>query len=223
MKRLFLSVIALSLLGCRDQRVLQPLLALPRPGTVVPPFEYSTPNGDRVQSTALGPTPTVLFLWSTHCPTSRHALTAFRELLRDYADRPVRIVLLSDDKSDSELALMPTVLADETQLAQVFQNLISNAIKFRGTEPPRIHVGARPENGKWLFSVSDNGIGIDGKFFERVFVIFQRLHTREQYDGTGMGLAICKKIVERHGGRIWVESKPGGGSVFHFTDRKSVV
>ena len=112
MKRLFLSVIALSLLGCRDQRVLQPLLALPRPGTVVPPFEYSTPNGDRVQSTALGPTPTVLFLWSTHCPTSRRALTAFRELLRDYADRPVRIVLLSDDKSDSELALMPTVLAD---------------------------------------------------------------------------------------------------------------
>ena len=112
---------------------------------------------------------------------------------------------------------MPAVLADETQLAQVFQNLISNAIKFRGPEAPRIHVGARYEHGKWVFSVRDNGIGIDTKFFDRVFVIFQRLHTREQYEGTGIGLAICKKIVERHGGRIWLEAGPGGGSVFHFT------
>ena len=112
---------------------------------------------------------------------------------------------------------MPVVLADETQLAQVFQNLIANAIKFRGAGPPRIHVGAQREGGRWTFSVSDNGIGIDTKFFERVFVIFQRLHSREKYEGTGMGLAICKKIVERHGGRIWVESNAGGGSVFHFT------
>jgi light-regulated signal transduction histidine kinase (bacteriophytochrome) len=112
---------------------------------------------------------------------------------------------------------LPTVLADETQLSQVFQNLIANALKFHGTEPPRIHIAAKPENGRWVFTVSDNGIGIDEKFYDRVFVIFQRLHTREQYEGTGIGLAVCAKIIERHGGRIWVESKPGQGSTFFFT------
>ncbi len=112
---------------------------------------------------------------------------------------------------------LPAVLADGTQLAQLFQNLIANALKFRSAEPPRIHIGAKPHNGRWTFSVSDNGIGIDEKFFERVFVIFQRLHTREQYEGTGIGLAVCAKIVERHGGRIWLESKPGLGSTFFFT------
>jgi PAS domain S-box-containing protein len=112
---------------------------------------------------------------------------------------------------------LPTVLADETQLGQVFQNLIANALKFRGAEPPRIHIGAQRENGRWTFSVSDNGIGIAGEFFERIFVIFQRLHTREEYAGTGIGLAVCKKIVERHGGRIWVRSEPGAGTTFYFT------
>jgi len=113
---------------------------------------------------------------------------------------------------------LPTLLADPTQLAQVFQNLFSNAIKFRRPdEPPRIHVAAARQDKAWRLSVRDNGIGIEPQYFERIFVIFQRLHEREQYPGTGIGLAICKKIVERHGGRMWVESELGRGSIFHFT------
>jgi len=112
---------------------------------------------------------------------------------------------------------LPIVLADAVQITQVFQNLLSNAIKFRGREAPRIEVNAERQNSEWLFTVRDNGIGIDPKFFDRIFVIFQRLHTREQYPGTGIGLAICKKIIERHGGRISVKSAPGEGSCFSFT------
>lgn len=113
--------------------------------------------------------------------------------------------------------LLPTVKADATQLGQVFQNLISNAIKFRGDRPPEIHVGAERRDGACQFSIRDNGIGIDPKHFDRLFVIFQRLHTREEYPGTGIGLALCRRIVERHGGKIWVESQPGKGSTFYFT------
>jgi len=113
---------------------------------------------------------------------------------------------------------MPTVLAHPTQLAQVFQNLIANAIKFRkaGT-PPRVHLSSRLDGGEHVFSVYDEGIGIDPQYADRIFVIFQRLHTRAEYPGTGIGLSICKKVVERHGGRIWVRSEPGAGATFYFT------
>jgi PAS domain S-box-containing protein len=112
---------------------------------------------------------------------------------------------------------LPTVLADATQLAQLFQNLIGNAIKYRNKRRPEIGVDARSNGNEWVFSVQDNGIGIEPQYFERVFQMFQRLHTRKDYSGTGIGLAICRKIVERHGGKIWVESQPGQGSTFLFT------
>jgi light-regulated signal transduction histidine kinase (bacteriophytochrome) len=112
---------------------------------------------------------------------------------------------------------MPTVLADAVQLAQLFQNLIGNAMKFRGAEPPCIHVGAETREQVWVFTVKDNGIGLDPQYSDRIFMMFQRLHTKAEYPGTGIGLAICKKIVDRHGGRIWVESRPGHGSTFGFT------
>jgi len=111
---------------------------------------------------------------------------------------------------------LPPLIADNSQIVQLFQNLLGNAIKFHGKEPPRIHVSARQENNEWVFSFRDNGIGIAPECFDRVFVIFQRLHGREEYPGTGTGLAICKRIVERHGGRIWVESELNKGSTFYF-------
>jgi hypothetical protein len=112
---------------------------------------------------------------------------------------------------------LPTIQADPTQLMQIFQNLIGNAIKFRGTDRPcHVHVGAEQKDGRWVFWVRDNGIGIAPEQYNRIFVIFQRLHTRDKYPGTGIGLAICKKIVERHGGKIWVESKLGEGTTFYF-------
>jgi len=112
---------------------------------------------------------------------------------------------------------LPTVMADSSQLARVFQNLIGNAIKFRGDKPPQIRVGAKQHDNEWRFFVQDNGIGIPSKDCERVFLMFERLHDKSKYSGTGIGLAICKKIVERHGGRVWVESEPGQGSTFYFT------
>ncbi|MGB2937339.1 MAG: ATP-binding protein, partial [Phycisphaerae bacterium] len=112
---------------------------------------------------------------------------------------------------------LPRVMADEVQLGRVFQNLIGNAIKFRGDEPPRIHVSAEEQENEWRFAVRDNALGIKPRHHDRIFAVFQRLHGRSAYPGTGMGLAICKRIVERHGGRIWVESELGKGSTFYFT------
>ncbi len=112
---------------------------------------------------------------------------------------------------------LPTIMADKTQLMQLFQNLIGNAIKFRSAAAPEIEIKAERKEDEWLFSVKDNAIGIDPQFSDRIFVIFQRLHTRDEYPGTGMGLAICKKIIECHRGRIWVESELGKGSTFYFT------
>jgi PAS domain S-box-containing protein len=112
---------------------------------------------------------------------------------------------------------LPTLRVDATQITQLFQNLLGNAVKFRSQAPPQIHLSAQRRPAEWLFGVRDNGIGIEPQYYERIFQIFQRLHTRQHYPGTGIGLALCKKIVERHGGSIWVESQPGAGATFYFT------
>ncbi len=126
-------------------------------------------------------------------------------------------VAIKDSGASIAHEAMPTILADDLQLVEVFQNLIGNAIKFRSDKRPEVHVGAERDGGAWLFSVRDNGIGISAEHLKRIFLMFQRLHRRDEYPGTGVGLAICEKIVRRHGGRIWVSSEPGKGSTFYFT------
>lgn len=125
--------------------------------------------------------------------------------------------LLRESGGTVEVGPLPRVQADEGQLHQLLQNLISNAIKFRAEAPPRVRVSARPQGHRWLFQVSDNGIGIDMQYAQRVFQMFQRLHELGRYEGSGIGLAIAKRIVERHGGSIWIDSAPGQGSTVSFT------
>ena len=140
--------------------------------------------------------------------------------LNEVARRIQANLKMAIEESGTQLAIdpLPTLAGDDLQLTQLFQNLVSNAIKFRNKDqPPSIQISARQEGEHWQFSVADNGIGIAPEYFEKIFVIFQRLHTREEFSGTGIGLALCKRIVERHGGRIWVESEPGRGTVFYFT------
>ena len=142
-------------------------------------------------------------------PTDAHAVlgVAIRNLA--VAIQETHALIISDE--------LPMVLADASQLAQLFQNLLANALKFQRDALPRVHVWARAVEGKWVFAVQDNGIGIEAQYAERVFILFQRLHTREEYPGTGIGLAVCQRIVERHGGKIWFESQPGKGTTFFFT------
>ena len=126
-------------------------------------------------------------------------------------------VAIESSHAEVECDALPAVYADTVQLTQLFQNLIGNAVKFRRDCAPHIHIGAKRNNGKWTFHVADNGIGIEKQYAERVFHMFQRLHERGRYEGSGIGLAIVKKIVERHGGRVWFESQPKNGTTFYFT------
>jgi light-regulated signal transduction histidine kinase (bacteriophytochrome) len=145
------------------------------------------------------------------------------ERTRVECDRLVRLALhpLAEQIEESgalvDVDELPAVHGRKAEIAQVFQNLLSNALKFRGDDPPRVRVLAEPDGDMWMFSVVDNGIGIESRHAERVFKMFQRLHARDAYPGTGIGLPICKKVVERHGGRIWVEPAPDGGAAFKFT------
>jgi light-regulated signal transduction histidine kinase (bacteriophytochrome) len=124
---------------------------------------------------------------------------------------------IAANQAEVTIQPLPVVIGDATQLGQLFQNLLVNAIKFHGKRKPSIRICAKETSNEWIFSVTDNGIGIAPEYFDRIFIIFQRLHTIEDYSGTGIGLAVCKKIAERHGGRIWVESVIGGGSTFYFS------
>ncbi len=128
---------------------------------------------------------------------------------------------IEESQASIELDKLPTIMADEGQMIQLMQNLLSNSIKFRGDEPSRIHVSCSDRWNHWTFSIRDNGIGLNMEYADVIFRVFQQLHSREEYPGTGIGLAICKKIVERHGGRIWVESEEGKGSTFFFTISKN--
>jgi light-regulated signal transduction histidine kinase (bacteriophytochrome) len=132
-------------------------------------------------------------------------------------DQAIADARLLDDQAVIVRGELPTLSVDGRQLNQVFQNLLGNALKYHGSDPVRVEVSAERDGTDWLFSVHDNGIGIDPAQAERIFVIFQRLHGEADYDGTGLGLAICKRVIERHGGRIWVESQPGQGATFRFT------
>lgn len=139
--------------------------------------------------------------------------------MEDVLEMTLRNLQAAIDEGPAEVTHdpLPSVIGDSIQLGQLLQNLIGNAIKYRGDTAPRVHVSAQQDGDEWVFSVQDNGIGIDPVYAERIFVIFERLHTQKEYSGTGIGLAVCKRIVERHGGKIWVRSEVGGGATFFFS------
>lgn len=147
-----------------------------------------------------------------------HTAVDMNELLKDLFDLFEKAI----EETGARIIIqqLPVIKANKTQVFQLFQNLVGNALKYHSDLPPVIKIDGKEEAGQYLFAVHDNGIGIDPAFFEKIFVIFQRLHNKNDYKGTGIGLAICKKIVERHDGRIWVESQPGKGSSFYFTISK---
>jgi light-regulated signal transduction histidine kinase (bacteriophytochrome) len=133
-----------------------------------------------------------------------------------------RVLLLLDAEIEATQCTvtrteLPMVSGEDSQLTQLLLNLLANAIKYRSARPPSIHIAVERSNDAWLFSVRDNGIGIDARHFDRIFEVFERLHSAQEYPGTGIGLAICRRIVQRHGGSIWVESQLGAGSTFFFT------
>ncbi len=126
-------------------------------------------------------------------------------------------LLIEQHGGRCEVGSLPAVRMHEVHLEQLFQNLITNGIKYRRPDAPHIRISASGDEGEWIFSVQDNGIGIEPRYQDQIFGVFRRLHSNDEYEGTGIGLAICKRIVERYGGRIWVESKPGEGSDFRFS------
>jgi light-regulated signal transduction histidine kinase (bacteriophytochrome) len=134
--------------------------------------------------------------------------------LLDAAMRDTKATITADE--------LPEVIGVRSQLVQLLMNLVGNALKYRGAEAPRVHIGAQSRSDDWLFEVRDNGIGIAPKHHQQVFEIFRRLHDQKEYPGTGIGLAVCRRVVDRHGGKIWVESTPGEGSSFFFTIAKGL-
>lgn len=147
--------------------------------------------------------------------TKPFVMTDFNQVLKDVL-MDLKL-LIEDNKAEIIVKPLPSLMADPVQMRQLFQNLIENSIKFHNDQIPRVVISAQLKDKVWVFSVKDNGIGINQMHYERIFTIFQRLNAREKYPGSGVGLAVCKKIVERHGGRIWVESKEGEGTTFYFT------
>jgi PAS domain S-box-containing protein len=143
------------------------------------------------------------------------ALTPFLDIVND------AMALLDSSIHDSggqvTVGELPAIMCDRSQMVQLIQNLIGNGLKYHGDKPPHIHVAAERSGKEWVFSVRDNGIGVDPKHYEQIFEIFKRLHDQSEYPGTGIGLAVCRRVVDRHGGRIWVKSDPGHGSTFYFT------
>lgn len=144
--------------------------------------------------------------------------------LNECINQAIKNLKVAIDESDAQITCsdLPTIKADKLQMSQLFQNLISNALKYRGNNRPKIHISVTENEHEWQISITDNGIGIDPLYKEKIFIIFQRLHSKSEYSGTGIGLAICKKIVGRHEGRIWVDSEINHGSTFHFTIKKNL-